>query len=85
MRRIISLVMALTLVLVFAVAGCEKRESDAGKKIKNTMDRAQDAVDRVNQRQEDSIPEEDSDTGEDMDTDKNMDTEEGKDSDEDRG
>jgi len=59
MRRIISLVIALTLVSGFMVTGCEQRESDAGKKIKRTLDRAQDAVDKVNRRQKDSIPEED--------------------------
>lgn len=60
MRRITYLVVALALVFVFAVTGCEKKESDAGKKIKRTMDRAQSAVDKVNQRQKDSIPKEDS-------------------------
>ena len=66
MRRIISLVIALMLVFVFAVTGCEKKESDAGKKIKQTMDRAQNAVDKVNKRQKDSIPKEDSGFDEEM-------------------
>ena len=58
MRRVISLAIALMLVFGFALTGCEKRESDAGKNIKRTLDRAQDAVDKVNQRQKDSIPDE---------------------------
>jgi len=59
MRRIVYLVIAFSLVFVFLATGCEKRESNAGKQIKRTMDRAQDAVDKVNQRQKDSIPDED--------------------------
>jgi len=64
MRRILLLLMAFSLVLGFMATGCEQRESDAGKKIKRTMDRAQDAVDKVNQRQKDSIPKEDREAGE---------------------
>ena len=58
MRKIISLLTALALVVCFGITGCQKRESDAGKRIKRTLDRAQDAVDKVNQRQKDSIPDE---------------------------
>ncbi len=64
MRRIVYLVISSVLVLGFLATGCEKRESDAGKNIKRTLDRAQNAVDKVNQRQKDSIPEEDRDTEE---------------------
>ena len=59
MRRVTILVISLALVFGFALTGCEKRESDAGKKVKHTLDRAQSAVDKVNQRQKDSIPDED--------------------------
>ena len=59
MRRILYLFVAFALVFGFMSTGCEQRESDAGKKIKRTLDRAQDAVDKVNQRQKDSIPDED--------------------------
>ena len=58
MRRVISIIIALVLVFGFALTGCKERESDAGKNIKRTLDRAQDAVDKVNKRQKDSIPKE---------------------------
>lgn len=59
MRKLIAIMAGIMLVFgVAAVSGCQKRESDAGKKIKHTMDRAQDAVDKVNQRQKDSVPDE---------------------------
>lgn len=59
MRRVLSIVMAIFLVFAFSATGCKKRESDAGKRVKRTLDRAQSAVDKVNKRQEDSIPDED--------------------------
>ena len=64
MRRIVYLVISFALVFGFLATGCEKRESDVGKDIKRTLDRAQDAVDKVNQRQKDSVPDEDKATEE---------------------
>ena len=59
MRRLISLIIAAAFVSgLMLAAGCKERESDVGKDIKRTMDRAQDAVDKVNKRQEDSVPDE---------------------------
>ena len=57
MKRFMALMISLSLVFSVAmISGCEKKESDAGKDIKRTLDRAQDAVDKVNKRQKDSIP-----------------------------
>lgn len=53
------MVLIVSFALVFSMAfvtGCKKKESDAGKDIKRTLDRAQDAVDKVNKRQKESIP-----------------------------
>lgn len=64
MRRIVVLVISFLLVFGFLATGCEKKESNVGKDIKRTMDRAQSAVDKVNQRQKDSVPDEDKPNGE---------------------